>query len=338
MNRMALTAILCLWPIAALAQLPGASQQIRDLRQPATLDPRDTFCAGGAAADDGSFEDGYRIPFATDARFVQLLTPPTSPALVQTACVCWESGLTGGSMTYNFVLYDASGPGGQPGRFLGSVPASVNVGSAFSQASVTANCTALGLAVSGPVYVGVDFDAADNDEFFVCADESVTTPLATMYQSANGGASWEPEQIANSAARALGLRATFTQASGCVPSGTTLCIDQNPGDRRFQIQVHYSTTEGGGMSGSGQSIPLSSLGVTQGGLFWFFGATNPEMLIKIIDGCPLDQHFWVFFAATTNVGFTVTVTDTSTGNQAVYRNQDKTAALPVQDTNALICP
>ncbi len=131
---------------------------------------------------------------------------------------------------------------------------------------------------------------------------------------------------------------TPSSGNGCVANATTLCIDQSPGDGRFKIQVSYSTSEGGGQSGSGNAIPLSSLGVTEGGLFWFFGATNPEMLIKIIDGCSLGGHFWVFFAATTNVGFTVTVTDTSTAHQAVYHNPDLTAALPVQDTSALTCP
>ncbi len=104
------------------------------------------------------------------------------------------------------------------------------------------------------------------------------------------------------------------------------------------IQVSFHTSQGGGFSGSGNAIPLSSLGVTEGGLFWFFGAANPEMLIKILDGCALNSHFWVFFAATTNVGFTVTVTDTLTGHQATYTNADKHAALPVQDTSALACP
>ena len=89
---------------------------------------------------------------------------------------------------------------------------------------------------------------------------------------------------------------------------------------------------------SGSAIPLSSLGVTQGGLFWFFGATNPEMLIKIIDGCTLTSKFWVFYAATTNVAFIVTVTDTMALDQAVYTNQDLQAAVPVQDTSALTCP
>jgi hypothetical protein len=133
------------------------------------------------------------------------------------------------------------------------------------------------------------------------------------------------------------LAFTCPSAPGGCPANT-LCIDQNPGDGRFQVKVSFNTAQGGGLSGSGNPIALSSLGVDQGGLFWFFGASNPEMLIKVLDGCSLTSHFWVFFAATTNVGFTVTVTDTSTGHQASYTNADKHAALPVQDTSALTCP
>ena len=131
---------------------------------------------------------------------------------------------------------------------------------------------------------------------------------------------------------------TGSSGTACTPNATTLCIDQNPGDGRFMIQVSYHTVQGGGLSGSGHAIPLSSLGVTEGGLFWFFGASNPEMLIKVLDGCAITQHFWVFYAATTNVGFTVTVTDTLTGHQAFYRNTDLNAAPPVQDSSALTCP
>ena len=131
---------------------------------------------------------------------------------------------------------------------------------------------------------------------------------------------------------------TGSSGGACTPNATTLCIDQNPGDGRFMIQVSYHTVQGGGLSGSGNAIPLSSLGVTEGGLFWFFGASNPEMLIKVLDGCAITQHFWVFYAATTNVGFTVTVTDTLTAHQAVYTNADLNAAPPKQDTSALTCP
>jgi hypothetical protein len=124
----------------------------------------------------------------------------------------------------------------------------------------------------------------------------------------------------------------------CVPGATTLCIDQNPGDKRFKIQVSYATSQGGGQTGSGGAIPGAGLGVTQGGLFWFFSASNPELLVKIIDGCSLTSHFWLFYAATTNVGFTLTVTDTVALTRQTYTNQDLQSAVPVQDTSALPCP
>jgi lysyl endopeptidase len=129
-----------------------------------------------------------------------------------------------------------------------------------------------------------------------------------------------------------------TVASGaCVPDATTLCIDRSPGDRRFKVKVSFSTAQGGGLSGSGNAIPLSGLGLSEGGMFWFFAANNPELLVKIIDGCALNSRFWVFYAATTNVGFTLTVTDTVALNEQIYANQDQGTAVPVQDTSALPC-
>ncbi len=124
---------------------------------------------------------------------------------------------------------------------------------------------------------------------------------------------------------------------GCAPGFATLCLDDQPGDRRWQIAVAFSTVEGGGASGNGSAIPLASLGVARGGLFWFFNADNPEMLVKVLDGCALNQQFWVFASAATNVGFTITVTDTRTARARSYSNRDGTAALPVQDTSAFTC-
>ncbi|HVT17035.1 MAG TPA: hypothetical protein VHQ90_12760 [Thermoanaerobaculia bacterium] len=121
----------------------------------------------------------------------------------------------------------------------------------------------------------------------------------------------------------------------CVASDSTLCIDDRAGDARWQISVLFDAP--GTLSGAGHAIPLASLGVTRGGLFWFFGSDNPEMLVKVIDGCSLNGKRWVFFSAGTNVGFTVTVTDTRTGFSATYTNPDGTAAAPVQDTSALPC-
>ncbi|HEV3457964.1 MAG TPA: right-handed parallel beta-helix repeat-containing protein [Thermoanaerobaculia bacterium] len=126
-------------------------------------------------------------------------------------------------------------------------------------------------------------------------------------------------------------------AGPCVPSAATLCIDDRAGDRRWQIGVSFHTAQGGGLAGSGNAIALGSLGVARGGLFWFFSSDNPEMLIKVLDACTLNQQFWVFYSATTNVGFTVEVVDTSTGRTRTYANQDGTAAPPLQDTAAFSC-
>ncbi len=124
----------------------------------------------------------------------------------------------------------------------------------------------------------------------------------------------------------------------CSPSATTLCIDAQPGDGRFQIQAAYQTTQGGGSAGNGQAIPLSSLGVTQGGLMWFFEPNNPELLIKILPKCTESAHFWVFASAGTNVGVTMTVTDLKTSAQKAYTNPDLHPMTPVQDTAAFSCP
>ncbi|HVT61403.1 MAG TPA: S53 family peptidase [Thermoanaerobaculia bacterium] len=122
--------------------------------------------------------------------------------------------------------------------------------------------------------------------------------------------------------------------AACVPSASTLCIDRSPGDGRFAVSVGFNT---GSQSGSGTAIPLQSLGVGHGGLFWFFGVDNPEMLVKVLDACSFSQHFWFFFSAATNVGFTVTLTDTVTGLKKTYMNPQNTVAAPVQDTSALPC-
>ena len=59
------------------------------------------------------------------------------------------------------------------------------------------------------------------------------------------------------------------------------------------------------------------------------------MLLKIVNGCTVNDHYWAFLSATTNVGFTVTVEDTIRANSKTYTNADRTAAPPVQDTSAL---
>ncbi|QQR75244.1 MAG: hypothetical protein IPJ17_06615 [Holophagales bacterium] len=122
----------------------------------------------------------------------------------------------------------------------------------------------------------------------------------------------------------------FADRVPCRPNDTTLCVSDHPGDNRFKVEVAYRTSSGGGLAGYGHAIPLEALGVGRGGLFWFFGQNNPEMLVKILDG---GSYFWFFSSAGTNVGLTTTVTDTTSGSKVIYSNPDGKAALPVQHTS-----
>jgi hypothetical protein len=125
-------------------------------------------------------------------------------------------------------------------------------------------------------------------------------------------------------------------AQSCIPSDTVLCLDDSPGDQRFQVTASYHTAQAGGLSGTAQAVPLERLGTNHGGLFWFFSPDNPEVLVKILNGCAVNDHYWAYITAGTNVAFTVTVEDTSRANVSkTYTNRDLTPALPIQDTLAL---
>jgi plastocyanin len=125
--------------------------------------------------------------------------------------------------------------------------------------------------------------------------------------------------------------ATSATPGPCVADANTLCLNNN----RFKVQVTWHTVAGN--TGQGFAVPLPA--APESGLFYFFSATNIEMLIKALNACvdPFNSY-WVYFAATTNVEFAVVVTDTQTGKTKPYYNPLNQAAQPVQDGNAFPCP
>jgi hypothetical protein len=87
-----------------------------------------------------------------------------------------------------------------------------------------------------------------------------------------------------------------------------------------------------GNTGQGSVVPGAS---DASGLFWFFSPDNWELLVKVLDGCALNGHHWVFSAATTTVEYTLKVTDTRTGEVATWTNPLGRSAPAVTDTKAL---
>ena len=86
-----------------------------------------------------------------------------------------------------------------------------------------------------------------------------------------------------------------------------------PQGGRFRTSVTWSTP---GKSGAGTSTMVATN--TTG--FWFFSPDNVDLTVKVLDGRAINGKFWVFYGSLTNVQFTLTVTDTTTGAQKTYTN------------------
>jgi hypothetical protein len=176
-------------------------------------------------------------------------------------------------------------------------------------------------AIYGPTGALVFFDEGTGNCAGVFETPDTQPPLSTPIP--HGGA-------------ALTINQKDLSAQLCIPSDTVLCLDDTPGDQRFKVTASYHTAQSGGLSGTGQAVPLAPLGTVHGGMFWFFSPDNPEMLVKILNGCSITDHFWAYISAGTNVAFTITVEDTILANVSkTYTNPDRTPALPIQDTLAL---
>ncbi|HEX2164461.1 MAG TPA: Calx-beta domain-containing protein [Thermoanaerobaculia bacterium] len=261
------------------------------------------------------------------------------------------AGLDGERATAVLTLLDngQGGPPGNPssrpgvlkfgdGRFQvveGSAEAVVRVERSHGQAGTVSVAWS---AADGGATDGLDFQATSGvltwgpgdgaaktftvpvfDDDLAEGNESILLTLSAP----TGGASLDDRR---SAATLLVLDDDGS-TTACQPTGERLCLAGG----RFAVEVEWRSPQGG--VGPGHVRKESNLS----GFVWFFDPANVEVLVKVIDACgPFGNH-WVFFAATTNVDFTVTVTDTATGLVKEYNNPMGQAAEPVQDTVTFPC-
>jgi len=155
-------------------------------------------------------------------------------------------------------------------------------------------------------------------------------PWQEDVQAGFGHNSWPVQSMTDGFLFVVGKTYTPAPPPGCLPGPATLCLQGG----RFRVEVIWHDHQGG--SGPGQVVTCSNDG---SGLFWFFAPDNWELMLKVIDGCALNEHFWVFSAATTDVGYDLTVTDTKTGQVAHYSNPPGKTAPAITDTAAFsTCP
>jgi hypothetical protein len=114
-----------------------------------------------------------------------------------------------------------------------------------------------------------------------------------------------------------------TVLAPCVPSSNRLCLNQG----RFAVQATWRDFQGN----AGTAAAVALTGDT--GYFWFFDEKNVEVVLKVLDGQALNGKFWVFYGALSSVEYTLTVTDTQTGQTRTYKNPSGRLA-SVADTGA----
>jgi len=113
---------------------------------------------------------------------------------------------------------------------------------------------------------------------------------------------------------ALSFGAPLPEPFGtCIEDGTHLCLD----DGRFRVHAAWRDPRSGD-TGVGRELPLR--GADESGAFWFFHPGNLELVVKILDGRPVNGHFWAFHGALTDVEYTLGVEDLDGGRLRTYRH------------------
>ncbi len=100
-------------------------------------------------------------------------------------------------------------------------------------------------------------------------------------------------------------------------------------DSRYAVRLDWWTTDG-----EVSPAEVVHVGTDDSGLFRFFDRDNWEVLIKVLNGCSINENVWVFGASTTTLGYRIEITDTATGAAKEYRNEPGVMAPAITDAKA----
>ena len=116
----------------------------------------------------------------------------------------------------------------------------------------------------------------------------------------------------------------------CAPQTAPLVFDGG-NNTRYNVRMCYETSEG--TVGEGKAGIWAS---GQSGLLWFFTRDNAEVLIKVLNGCGFNNHWWVYVAPVTDLAFNLYVID-SEGNTWSHHNRQGDTASTRSDNEAFRC-
>ena len=228
--------------------------------------------------------------------------------LLNIAWHCWQG--TGSCPTYDPATCSVS--------CSATVP---SAGTAGSPVSLSGSATVTGCAGSA----AYDWDWGDGTTH----GTSGTSASATHTYASAGTYAWT--FTATAGGQRCVRTGSITVAGGggpaCSADGATLCLNGS----RFKVQAAYRNY--GGETGSAAAVPLTD----DTGYFWFFARTNVEVVVKVLDFCSVNKTWSVYASGLTDLGVTLTVTDTQTSAAKSYTNDVGTPFVLRRDP-AFACP
>ena len=83
-------------------------------------------------------------------------------------------------------------------------------------------------------------------------------------------------------------------------------------DGRFRVEGTWSSSQ---ISGTSRALGATS---NSSGVLWIFEKDNWEILVKVVDGCMRNGHYWLFFSGATSLDHTITITDMAVSSEKTY--------------------
>ena len=100
----------------------------------------------------------------------------------------------------------------------------------------------------------------------------------------------------------------------------------------FEVEVSWRTALG--EEGEGKLVQPPS---QDSALLYFFTPANWELMIKVLNGCAINGHYWVFGAASTDVGYTIEIRRRGSTQTLLAENPIGIAAPAITDITAFPC-
>lgn len=121
-----------------------------------------------------------------------------------------------------------------------------------------------------------------------------------------------PDRSSTAEPTSVAAGKTTSKTTACIDDPATLCLHD-----RFEVNVSWRVARNGTVEeGVGTPVSFSD----DSGVFWFFGPGNAELVVKLLDGRPINDRWWFFYGALSDVEYDILVTDRVTGAKKTYHN------------------